>query len=143
MGAVTVMRPDLFKVVVAGVPFVDVVTTMLDESIPLTTGEFDEWGNPKNKEYFDYMLSYSPYDNTTAQAYPNLLITGGLNDPRVQYWEPAKWAAKLRAVKTDNNRLLLKTFMGAGHFSSSGRYDYLKDTALEYAFILDIFEIGE
>ncbi|HRQ37155.1 MAG TPA: S9 family peptidase [Chloroflexota bacterium] len=143
MGAVTVMRPDLFKVVVAGVPFVDVVTTMLDESIPLTTGEFEEWGNPKIKEYFDYMLSYSPYDNTTAQAYPHLLITCGLNDPRVQYWEPAKWAAKLRTVKTDNNHLLLKTFMGAGHFSSSGRYDYLKDTAFEYAFILDIFEIGD
>jgi len=143
MGAVTVMRPDLFKIVVAGVPFVDVVTTMLDESIPLTTGEFDEWGNPKIKEYFDYMLSYSPYDNTTAQAYPNLLITAGLNDPRVQYWEPAKWTARLRALKTDHNRLLLKIFMGAGHFSSSGRYDYLKDTALEYAFILDVLGIGE
>ncbi len=141
MGAVTVMRPDLFKAVIAGVPFVDVVSTMLDESIPLTIGEFDEWGNPKMKEYYDYMLSYSPYDNTTAQAYPNLLITAGLNDPRVQYWEPAKWTAKLRALKTDDNRLLLKTFMGAGHFSSSGRYDYLKDTAFEYAFILDILEI--
>ncbi len=143
MGAVSVMRPDLFKAVVAGVPFVDVVTTMLDESIPLTTGEFDEWGNPQDEAYYHYMLSYSPYDNTTVQAYPHLLITGGLNDPRVQYWEPAKWAAKLRAVKTDDNRLLLKTFMGAGHFSSSGRYDYLRDTALEYAFILDMLEMGE
>jgi oligopeptidase B len=141
MGAVTTMRPELFKVVIAGVPFVDVVTTMLDESIPLTAIEFDEWGNPKIKEYYDYMLSYSPYDNTTAQAYPNLLITAGLNDPRVQYWEPAKWTAKLRALKTDDNRLLLKTFMGAGHYSSSGRYDYLKDIAFEYAFILDIFEM--
>jgi oligopeptidase B len=138
MGAVTTMRPDLFTAVVAGVPFVDVVTTMLDESIPLTVGEFEEWGNPKIKEYYDYMLSYSPYDNTSAQAYPNILITAGLNDPRVQYWEPAKWTAKLRTVKTDDNRLLLKTFMGAGHFNSSGRYDYLKDTAFEYAFILDI-----
>jgi oligopeptidase B len=138
MGAVTTMRPELFKVVIAGVPFVDVVTTMLDESIPLTAIEFDEWGNPKIKEYYDYMLSYSPYDNTTSQAYPNLLITAGLNDPRVQYWEPAKWTAKLRALKTDSNRLLLKTFMGAGHYSSSGRYDYLKDIAFEYAFMLDI-----
>lgn len=140
VGAVTTMRPDLFKVVVAGVPFVDVVTTMLDESIPLTVGEFDEWGNPKIKEYYDYMLSYSPYDNTVEQAYPHILITAGLNDPRVQYWEPAKWTAKLRTVKTDDNLLLLKIFMGAGHFSSSGRYDYLKDIAFEYAFVLDILE---
>ncbi|MCP4358878.1 MAG: S9 family peptidase [Chloroflexi bacterium] len=141
MGSVTVMRPDLFKGVVAGVPFVDVVTTMLDESIPLTVAEFDEWGNPKIKEYYDYMLSYSPYDNTSAQAYPHILITAGLNDPRVQYWEPAKWTAKLRTLKTDNNCLYLKTFMGAGHFSSSGRYDYLKDTAFEVAFILDILNL--
>jgi oligopeptidase B len=137
MGAVTVMAPELFKVVVAGVPFVDVVSTMLDESIPLTTGEFEEWGNPKEEEYYNYMLSYSPYDNTEAKAYPTILITAGLNDPRVQYWEPAKWVAKLRALKTDDNLLLLKTHMGAGHFASSGRYDYLKDIALEYAFILD------
>ena len=137
MGAVTVMAPELFKVVVAGVPFVDVVSTMLDESIPLTTGEFEEWGNPKEEVYYKYMLSYSPYDNTEAKAYPNILITAGLNDPRVQYWEPAKWAAKLRALKTDDNLLLLKTHMGAGHFASSGRYDYLKDITLEYAFILD------
>lgn len=141
MGAVTTMRPDLFQVVVAGVPFVDVVSTMLDETIPLTTQEFDEWGNPQKKEFYDYMLSYSPYDNTTARAYPHILITAGLNDPRVQYWEPAKWTARLRAVKTNENRLLLKTFMGAGHFSSSGRYDYLKDTAFEYAFILDTLGI--
>jgi oligopeptidase B len=138
MGAVVTMAPELFKAVVAGVPFVDVITTMLDESIPLTVGEFEEWGNPRDKAYYDYMLSYSPYDNTRRQAYPHLLITAGLNDPRVQYWEPAKWTAKLRAVKTDGNRLLLKTFMGAGHFSSSGRYDYLKDLAFEYAFLLDM-----
>ncbi len=137
MGAVTVMAPELFKVVVAGVPFVDVVSTMLDESIPLTVGEFEEWGNPKDEEYYQYMLSYSPYDNTEAKAYPNILITAGLNDPRVQYWEPAKWTAKLRALKTDDNLLLLKTHLGAGHFASSGRYDYLKDIAFEYAFILE------
>lgn len=138
VGAVTVMAPELFKVVVAGVPFVDVVSTMLDETIPLTVPEFEEWGNPKEKKYYDYMLSYSPYDNTTAKAYPHILITAGLNDPRVQYWEPAKWTAKLRALKTDNNLLLLKTHMGAGHFASSGRYDYLRDIAFDYAFILDI-----
>ncbi|MCA9899422.1 MAG: S9 family peptidase, partial [Anaerolineales bacterium] len=137
MGAVTVMAPELFKVVVAGVPFVDVVSTMLDESIPLTVGEFEEWGNPKEEAYYNYMVSYSPYDNTTAQAYPNILITAGLNDPRVQYWEPAKWTAKLRALKTDDYLLLLKTHMGAGHFASSGRYDYLRDVAFEYAFILE------
>lgn len=140
VGAATTMAPGLYKAVVAGVPFVDVVTTMLDESIPLTVGEFEEWGNPKDKEYYDYMLSYSPYDNTTRQRYPNILITAGLNDPRVQYWEPAKWTAKLRAVKQDDSLLLLKTFMGAGHFSSSGRYDRLKDLAFEYAFILDVME---
>lgn len=139
MGAITVMRPDLFKAVVAGVPFVDVVTTMLDDSIPLTIGEYDEWGNPNIKEYYDYMLSYSPYDHTIAQDYPNILITAGLNDPRVQYWEPTKWTAKLRDVKTDDNLLLLKVHMGAGHFSSSGRYNYLKDIAFEYAFILNVF----
>jgi oligopeptidase B len=137
MGAVVTMRPDLFRVVVAGVPFVDVVTTILDESLPLSAIEFEEWGNPNEKAFYDYMLSYSPYDNTTAQDYPHLLITAGLNDPRVQYWEPAKWTAKLRTVKTDDNWLLLKTHMGAGHFSASGRYDYLKDIAFEFAFILD------
>ncbi len=141
MGAVTNMRPDLFKTVVAHVPFVDVINTMLDESIPLTVTEFEEWGNPKNKEYFDYMLSYSPYDNVEAKTYPNLLITAGLNDPRVQYWEPAKWTAKLRATKTDNNRLLLKTNMGAGHGGASGRYDALKETAFEYAFVLDVLGV--
>lgn len=138
MGAVTTMRPELFHAVVAAVPFVDVVTTILDESLPLSVGEWEEWGNPNKEEFYRAMLSYSPYDNTTAQAYPHLLITAGLNDPRVSYWEPAKWTAKLRAVKTNDNRLLLKTHMGAGHFSASGRYDYLRDIAFEYAFLLDM-----
>jgi oligopeptidase B len=138
MGAVNNMRPDLFKAIVAEVPFVDVVTTMLDPSIPLTTGEYDEWGDPNIKEYYDYMLSYSPYDNVEAKDYPNLLITGGLHDSQVQYWEPAKWAAKLRALKTDSNRLLLKTNMEAGHGGSSGRFRRHHETAFAYAFLLDL-----
>jgi oligopeptidase B len=137
MGACTNLRPDLFKVVVADVPFVDVIHTMLDETIPLTVVEFEEWGNPKDKTYFDYMRSYSPYDNVEAKAYPNILITAGLNDPRVQYWEPAKWCAKLRATKTDNNTLILKTNMGAGHGGASGRYEQMKEYAFEYAFVCD------
>ncbi len=137
MGAVLNMRPDLFKAVVAHVPFVDVMTTMSDASIPLTTLEYDEWGNPADPEYYAYMKSYSPYDNVEAKAYPHMLVTTGLNDPRVAYWEPAKWVARLRAHKTDPNQLLLKTHMGAGHGGSSGRYDRLKEIALEYAFILD------
>ena len=137
MGAVTNLRPDLFAGVVAGVPFVDVVNTMLDAAIPLTVIEWEEWGNPAEPEYYHYMKSYSPYDNVEAKDYPAILATAGLNDPRVQYWEPAKWVAKLRACKTDNNPLMLKTEMGAGHFSKSGRYDYLEEVALEYAFILD------
>ena len=141
MGAVTTMAPDLFKAVVAGVPFVDVVTTILDESLPLSVGEWEEWGNPNEEEFYRYMLSYSPYDNTTPQDYPHLLITGGLNDPRVSYWEPAKWAAKLRTVKTNDNHLMLKIHMGAGHFSASGRYDYLRDIAFEYAFLIDVLGI--
>ncbi|RMF55053.1 MAG: S9 family peptidase, partial [Calditrichaeota bacterium] len=136
MGAVVNMRPDLFKVVIAKVPFVDVLNTMLDPTIPLTVIEYDEWGNPNQEEYYFYIKSYSPYDNVERKAYPNMLITAGLNDPRVQYWEPAKWTAKLRALKTDDNLLLLKTNMGAGHGGASGRYDYLKDIAFEYAFIL-------
>jgi oligopeptidase B len=143
VGAVTVMRPDLFKTVVADVPFVDVINTMLDPSIPLTVAEYTEWGNPAEKEYYEYMKGYSPYDNVGPGAYPNLLITAGLNDPRVQYWEPAKWTAKLRALKTDNNRLLLKTNMGAGHMGASGRYDYLKDVAFEYAFVLDVMGMAK
>jgi len=141
IGAVINMCPDLFKGAIATVPFVDVVTTMFDETIPLTVLEYLEWGNPSDKEYFDYMLSYSPYDNVEPKDYPHLLITAGLNDPRVQYWEPAKWVAKLRSIKTDNRLLLLKTNMGAGHAGKSGRYDYLKDIAFYYAFFLDILGI--
>lgn len=136
IGAVVNLRPDLFKGVVAAVPFVDIVTTMLDESIPLTTGEYDEWGNPNEKKYYDYILSYSPYDNVQAKNYPNLLVIAGLHDSQVQYWEPAKWVAKLRDMKTDNNLLLLSTDMEAGHSGASGRFKKFKDTALEYVFML-------
>lgn len=138
MGAVVNMRPDLWKGVVAAVPFVDVVTTMLDESIPLTTGEFDEWGNPKDKAYYDYIKSYSPYDNVEAKEYPAMLVTTGLHDSQVQYWEPAKWVAKLREMKTDKNPLLLHTNMDAGHGGASGRFESLKETALEYTWVLDL-----
>ena len=138
MGAVTNMAPEQFNGIVAGVPFVDVVSTMLDESIPLTTGEFDEWGNPKNKDSYEYMLSYSPYDNVTEQNYPNMLVTTGLFDSQVQYWEPAKWVAKLRDKKTDDNLLLLETNMEAGHGGASGRFQRYKETALEYAFLLKL-----
>ena len=137
IGAVLNMAPDLFAAAVAAVPFVDVVTTMLDETIPLTVVEYEEWGNPNEQTYYEYMLSYSPYDNVEAREYPHLLVTAGLNDPRVQYWEPAKWTARLRHLKTDNNLLLLKTEMGAGHAGPSGRYDYLREIALRYAFILE------
>ena len=140
IGAIVNMQPELYKGVVAAVPWVDVVTTMLDESIPLTTGEFDEWGDPKEKEYYDYMLSYSPYDNVTTQKYPNMLVTTGLWDSQVQYWEPAKWVAKLRDIKTDDNRLLLHINMEAGHGGASGRFKRYKETALEYAFMLDLVE---
>lgn len=143
MGAVTNKRPDLFKAIVAKVPFVDVINTMLDEELPLTITEYEEWGNPQIEQYFNYILSYSPYENVEAKAYPNMLITAGLNDPRVSYWEPAKWAAKLRATKTDTNRLLLKTNMTAGHSGASGRHDYLREIAFEYAFILDVLGMGE
>lgn len=143
MGAITNMRPDLFQAVVAEVPFVDVITTMLDPSIPLTTGEYDEWGDPNQKEYYDYMFSYSPYDNVEAKDYPNLLVTGGLHDSQVQYWEPAKWVAKLRAMKTDNNRLLLKTNMDAGHGGASGRFKRHHETAFSYAFMLDLLGIKD
>ena len=138
MGAVTNMRPDLFAGVVAGVPFVDVVNTMLDPTIPLTVIEWEEWGNPNDPAFYHYIKSYSPYDNVAAKDYPAILATAGLNDPRVQYWEPAKWVAKMRAHKTNDKPLLLKTEMGAGHFSQSGRYDSLKETAFEYAFMLDV-----
>jgi len=136
MGAVVNMRPDLFGAVIAKVPFVDVINTMLDESLPLTVGEFEEWGNPKESKYYGYMRSYSPYDNVERQQYPNMLVTAGLNDPRVSYWEPAKWVAKLRTMKKGDNLLLLKTNMGAGHFGASGRYDRYKEIALDYAFLL-------
>ena len=138
MGAVINMRPDLWRGVIAHVPWVDVITTMLDDSIPLTTSEYDEWGNPNDKEYYDYMLSYSPYDNVEAKDYPNMLVTTGLEDSQVQYWEPAKWVAKLRANKTDNNRLMLKTNMNAGHGGASGRYEAYREIALDYAFLLDL-----
>jgi oligopeptidase B len=141
MGAVINMRPDLFKGVIAAVPWVDVVTTMLDASIPLTTSEYDEWGNPNDKEYYEYMLSYSPYDNVTAQNYPAMLVTTGLHDSQVQYWEPAKWVAKLRELKTDDNILILKTDMESGHGGASGRFKRYKTTAMQYAFMLDLVGI--
>nr|WKN38505.1 S9 family peptidase [Tunicatimonas sp. TK19036] len=143
MGAVANMAPDRFNGLIAAVPFVDVVSTMLDESIPLTTNEFDEWGNPKNLESYEYMLSYSPYDNVKEQAYPNMLVTTGLFDSQVQYWEPAKWVAKLRDKKTDDNLLLLETNMDAGHGGASGRFQQYKETALEYAFMLKLEEEQE
>lgn len=136
MGAVANMRPDLFKAVVTYVPFVDVINTMLDTSLPLTVGEYLEWGNPNEKPAFEYMRSYSPYDNVTAKSYPAMLVRTSLNDSQVMYWEPAKYVAKLRATKTDNNLLLLKTNMGAGHGGASGRYDAFRDTAFDYAFVL-------
>jgi oligopeptidase B len=136
MGAVVNMAPELWHGVIAQVPFVDVVNTMLDESIPLTTNEFDEWGNPKNKEAYEYIKSYSPYENVEKKNYPNMLVTTGLHDSQVQYFEPAKWVAKLRAMKTGKNVLLLHTNMSFGHGGASGRFDYLKDVALNYAFLL-------
>jgi oligopeptidase B len=138
MGAIINMAPDLYNGVIAQVPFVDVVTTMLDESIPLTTGEYDEWGNPNKKEYYDYMLSYSPYDNVKKQEYPNLYISTGLHDSQVQYWEPAKWIAKIRALRTNNNQLFLDTNMDAGHGGASGRFEALKEIAKEFSFLLDL-----
>ena len=141
MGAVTNLRPDLFRVVLADVPFVDVVNTMLDASLPLTVIEYDEWGNPGDKAAYEYIRSYSPYDNIEAKNYPHMLVTAGLNDPRVAYWEPAKWTARLRARKTNANRLLLRTNMGAGHGGASGRFDFLREIAFKYAFMLDV--LGE
>ncbi|MEJ2229994.1 MAG: prolyl oligopeptidase family serine peptidase [Nitrospirales bacterium] len=138
MGAIMNMRPDLFHGVVAQVPFVDVVTTMLDPNIPLTTGEYDEWGDPNQKHFYDYMLSYSPYDNVEQKPYPHLLVTSGLYDSQVQFWEPAKWVAKLRTLKTDQRRLLLRTNMEAGHSGASGRFKRYEETAMIYAFLLDL-----
>ena len=138
MGAVANMAPELYKGIIAQVPFVDVLTTMLDETIPLTTAEYDEWGNPNEKVYYDYIKSYSPYDNVVAQAYPNMLVTTGLHDSQVQYWEPAKWVAKLRAAKTDDHLLLLHINMEAGHGGASGRFKRIRETARIYAFVLDL-----
>jgi oligopeptidase B len=141
IGAVINEAPELYNGVIAAVPFVDVITTMLDDSIPLTTGEYDEWGNPNDKEYYEYMKSYSPYDNVKTQNYPNILITTGLHDSQVQYWEPAKWVAKLRDKKTGTNKLLFKINMKAGHGGASGRFEALKEDAEEYAFLLDLENI--
>jgi oligopeptidase B len=141
MGAVTNLRPDLFKAVLAEVPFVDVVNTMLDATLPLTVIEYDEWGNPNDPEAYACIRAYSPYDNVRATDYPNMLITAGLNDPRVAYWEPAKFTARLRARKTDANRLLLRTNMGAGHGGASGRWDHLREIAFKYAFVLDVLGV--
>lgn len=143
MGAISNLRPDLWRGIIADVPFVDVVTTMLDESIPLTTNEFDEWGNPKNKEYYTFMKTYSPYDNVEKKDYPNMLVTTGLHDSQVQYFEPAKWVARLRTHKTDKNVLLLKTNMEAGHGGASGRFEYLKEVALQFAFMFALEGIRE
>ena len=143
IGAAINMRPDLFKAAVADVPFVDVINTMLDNSIPLTAIEFEEWGDPRDKEMYDYMLSYSPYDNISEQDYPHLLVLAGYNDPRVPYWEAAKWTARIRDMKTDSNDLFLKTDMMTGHHASSGRFDHLKDIAFYYAFVLDKLRVTE
>jgi oligopeptidase B len=141
MGAVINMSPELYNGVIAAVPFVDVVTTMLDESIPLTTGEYDEWGNPNEEDYYKYIKTYSPYDNVEAKDYPNMLVTTGLYDSQVQYWEPAKWVAKLRELKTDQNKLYLDTNMDAGHGGASGRFEALKELSKDYAFLLDLEQI--
>ena len=138
MGVIINLNPELYHGVIAAVPFVDVVTTMLDDSIPLTTGEYDEWGNPNDRKYYDYIKSYSPYDNVEKKAYPHLLVTTGIHDSQVQYWEPAKWVAKLRVNKTDSNRLLLYVDMDSGHGGASGRFESIKEVALEYAFLLDL-----
>jgi oligopeptidase B len=141
MGAVLNLRPELFHAAIAKVPFVDTLNTMLDPTLPLTIAEYEEWGNPAQEEFYRYIRSYSPYDNVAPCEYPAMLVTAGLNDPRVSYWEPAKWVAKLRALKTDlkmtdSNVLLLKTDMGSGHFGPSGRYEGIKEVAFDYAFLL-------
>jgi oligopeptidase B len=143
MGAVLNMAPQRYCGVIALVPFLDVVTTMLDESIPLTTNEFDEWGNPQEKRYYDYILSYSPYDNLTAQRYPAIFVGTGLWDSQVQYYEPAKWVAKLRTLKTDANPLLFRVNMEAGHGGKSGRFQHYRETAERYAFVLDLAGISQ
>ncbi len=141
MGVVANMAPELYNGIIAQVAFVDVITTMLDDSIPLTTGEYDEWGNPNKKKYYNYMLSYSPYDNIKKQNYPNMYVSTGLHDSQVQYWEPAKWVAKLRTMKTNDTVLYLDTNMEAGHGGASGRFEALKELAKEFSFLLDLEEI--
>ncbi len=143
MGAIANLKPEIWNGIIAQVPFVDVINTMFDESIPLTTNEYDEWGNPNDKEAYFYMKSYSPYENVEAKNYPNMLITTGLHDSQVQYFEPAKWTAKLRSLKTDKNILLLKTDMNYGHGGASGRFDYLKDVALVYSFMFKLEGINK
>lgn len=137
------MAPNQFNGVIAAVPFVDVINTMLDESIPLTTGEFDEWGNPKQQDFFEYMMQYSPYDNVEAKAYPHTLVTTGYWDSQVQYWEPAKWVAKLRELKTDDNLLIMHCNMETGHGGASGRFQRYKEVAMEYAFLMQLEGITE
>ena len=143
MGAVMNLRPDLFTTVIAGVPFVDVLNTMSDPSLPLTVTEYEEWGNPNDPTYFDYIRSYSPYDNVVDKPYPNLFVTAGLNDSRVSYWEPAKWVAKQRTLTHQDRLLLLKTNLGAGHMGQSGRFDRLNELVAEYAFILKTFGMAK
>ncbi|MEJ2258505.1 MAG: prolyl oligopeptidase family serine peptidase, partial [Woeseiaceae bacterium] len=143
IGAVINMAPELYNGVVAAVPFVDVITTMLDPDIPLTTSEYDEWGNPNVEEDYNYILAYSPYDQVESKAYPNMLVTSGLHDSQVQYWEPTKWVAKLREYKTDDNLLLLKTDMAAGHSGKTGRFKILEDVALQYGFLLALEGLSE
>ena len=143
MGAVVNERPDLFGCVVAHVPFVDVLNTMLDDTLPLTTMEYNEWGNPNDPEFFRYMKSYSPYDNVAEQDYPPMLVTGGISDPRVTYWEPTKWVAKLRASRTNRSPLLLKIHMDSGHAGASGRFERIKEVAEEYAFVLHVLGAPE
>jgi oligopeptidase B len=143
MGAIVNLAPELYNGVIASVPFVDVVTTMLDDSIPLTTGEYDEWGNPNDPIYYEYMKSYSPYDNVVPDNYPNMLVTTGLHDSQVQYWEPAKWVAKLRDMSNGGNILLLHTNMEAGHGGASGRFEALKEVAMDYSFLFDLEGIKE
>ena len=143
MGVVINRAPELYHGVIAQVPFVDVITTMLDDTLPLTTGEYDEWGNPNVKKYYDYMMSYSPYDNVTAQNYPNMFVSTGLHDSQVQYWEPVKWVAKLRTLNTNNSVMYLNTNMDAGHGGASGRFEALKELAKEFSFLLDLEEINK
>jgi oligopeptidase B len=143
VGAVANMRPDLFKAVVAQVPFVDILNSMLDDTLPLTTMEYNEWGNPQDKRYYDYIRSYAPYENVRPREYPHMLITGGISDPRVTYWEPTKWTARLRDLKTGDSILLLKINMDSGHGGASGRFEGLREVALEYAFILKAFGMAD